>query len=163
MPSRPVGPAAIATSDERAARADLRAQVARIESAICELVAEAHPVDLGLDLPGGGPARLLTTGELEVVRDALASTLELARRRLSAVRAEQAEARAAVEDMLADPGSFRWQRVSREQAGLPGCGHWHVLPRFGLLGMLMGWWRVKISSGCPLAGDSGQRRATAGG
>jgi hypothetical protein len=26
-----------------------------------------------------------------------------------------------------------------------------VRPRLGLIGMLMGWWRVVISSGCPLA------------
>ena len=24
-------------------------------------------------------------------------------------------------------------------------------PRLGLIGMLMGWWQVKLSSGCPLA------------
>ena len=27
---------------------------------------------------------------------------------------------------------------------------WDIAPvGFGLIGMLMGWWRVKISSGCP--------------
>jgi hypothetical protein len=26
-----------------------------------------------------------------------------------------------------------------------------VRPRLGLIGMLMGWWQVKLSSGCPLA------------
>jgi hypothetical protein len=26
-----------------------------------------------------------------------------------------------------------------------------VRPRWGVLGMLMNWWRVVISSGCPLA------------
>jgi hypothetical protein len=25
-----------------------------------------------------------------------------------------------------------------------------VRPRLGLIGMLMGWWQVKLSSGCPL-------------
>ena len=34
--------------------------------------------------------------------------------------------------------------------GEPGCHDWHVRPRFGLLGMLAGWWRVVVSSGCPL-------------
>jgi hypothetical protein len=32
-----------------------------------------------------------------------------------------------------------------------GCGVWQVRPRLGLIGMLMGWWQVKLSSGCPLA------------
>jgi hypothetical protein len=26
-----------------------------------------------------------------------------------------------------------------------------VRPRLGLIGMLAGWWHVKLSSGCPLA------------
>src|SRR5215213_2248704 len=30
-------------------------------------------------------------------------------------------------------------------------------PRYGLLGMLMNWWRVRISSGCPLARGRGPR------
>ncbi len=38
-----------------------------------------------------------------------------------------------------------------EAAARRSLRHWHVRPRYGLLGMLMGWWRVKISSGCPLA------------
>jgi hypothetical protein len=33
-----------------------------------------------------------------------------------------------------------------------------VRPRLGLIGMLMGWWQVKLSSGCPLAGGRGARR-----
>jgi hypothetical protein len=41
-------------------------------------------------------------------------------------------------------------RVSREDIGERGCGHWEVRPRLGLVGMLMGWWQVKLSSGCPL-------------
>ena len=52
--------------------------------------------------------------------------------------------------MIARPADFKWLRVSRQELGLDGCGHWHSRPRYGLLGMLMGWWRVKISSGCPL-------------
>jgi hypothetical protein len=33
----------------------------------------------------------------------------------------------------------------------PSCRTWHVRPRFGVIGMLAGWWHVKLSSGCPLA------------
>jgi hypothetical protein len=43
-------------------------------------------------------------------------------------------------------------RISAEAIGEPSCKTWEVRPRVGLLGMLMGWWRVKISSGCPLSG-----------
>ena len=51
--------------------------------------------------------------------------------------------------MIAAPQRFKWVRISNDDIGEPGCKHWHARPRFGLLGMLMGWWRVKISSGCP--------------
>ena len=51
--------------------------------------------------------------------------------------------------MLLDPEGHRWVHVSNEDIGEPGCTHWHVRPRYGLLGMLMRWWRVVISSGCP--------------
>jgi hypothetical protein len=56
-----------------------------------------------------------------------------------------------LERMLAAPQNYKWLRISRDDLGEPGCGHWHSRPRLGLLGMLMGWWRVRISSGCPLA------------
>ena len=54
--------------------------------------------------------------------------------------------------MLAAPEKHKWLRISRADVGEPGCGHWHSRPRLGPLGMLMGWWRVKVSSGCPLSG-----------
>ena len=51
--------------------------------------------------------------------------------------------------MVAAPERYKWVRISNEDIGEPACKHWHSRPRFGLIGMLMGWWRVKISSGCP--------------
>ena len=53
--------------------------------------------------------------------------------------------------MTADPASHKWVRVYNEDIGEPGCKNWHANPKWGVLGMLLGWWRVKISSGCPLA------------
>ena len=53
--------------------------------------------------------------------------------------------------MIADPASHKWIRVYNDDIGEPGCKNWHAKPRWGPLGLLMGWWRVKISSGCPLA------------
>ena len=32
-----------------------------------------------------------------------------------------------------------------------GCGAYQVRPRLGLIGMLLGWWHVKLSSGCPVS------------
>lgn len=134
---------------EAAARKALRGQVARLEAETTALVAEAYPVALDLPKLGTGTPRMLSLAELESRRDAMANRLEDARVLLSSVRESQQEARGLIELMLADPKAYKWLRVSRDEAGLDGCGHWHVRPRLGLIGMLAGWWHVKISSGCP--------------
>lgn len=141
--------ALVVVTDEAAARRALRAQISRLEAETTALVAEAYPVSLDLPAVGGTLPRIMNLAELESRRDALANRLEDARALLTVVRASQQEARCLVERMLADPKAYKWLRVSRDEAGLDGCGHWHVRPRLGLIGMLAGWWHVKISSGCP--------------
>jgi hypothetical protein len=59
--------------------------------------------------------------------------------------------RCRIEEMLLEPEKHKWVRVSAEDIGERGCKHWHVRPRWGPLGMLLNWWRVVVSSGCPLA------------
>ena len=54
-----------------------------------------------------------------------------------------------IEDMVREPDRYRWVRVSNEDIGERGCRHWHSRPRWGILGMILNWWRVKLSSGCP--------------
>jgi hypothetical protein len=140
--------------DERLARAELRRQIGRLEGQLSTLVAEAFP---RLELAAGVPAlsrwpRPLDLGELEAVRDALATRVEDARRALRERAELETGNRELLERMLAAPREHKWLRISREDLGEPGCGHWHSRPRLGPLGMLMGWWRVRISSGCPLAG-----------
>ena len=103
----------------------------------------------------GGP-RILNLGELERVRDELAERLEQNRHELSDRALEEEQNRRLIEEMLLEPEKHRWVRVGNCDIGEPGCKHWHVLPRHGLLGMLMGWWRVRISSGCPLAMGRGR-------
>ena len=51
--------------------------------------------------------------------------------------------------MLADPAGHKYETVSNEEVGDPGCSRWEVRPAWGPVGALMNWWRVKISSGCP--------------
>jgi hypothetical protein len=138
--------------DERAARRTLRAQIARLERDLASAVLAAYP-----HLPAGaasvsaaGP-RLLSLGELERVRDDLARRLAEAREATLRQGERQAERRLLIERMLLDPGAHKWVRVSNADIGEPGCKSWHVVPRLGLVGMLAGWWHVKISSGCPLA------------
>jgi hypothetical protein len=115
--------------DERAARADLRAQIAALEAR-------------GGRAAGGAGPRMLSLGELERIRDALAA-------RPQPPAAPDQAARVLLERMLSDPGAHRWARVPLAALGEPGCGAYVVRPRLGLIGMLAGWWQVKLSSGCP--------------
>jgi hypothetical protein len=140
--------------DEGLARAELRRQIGRLEAELDGLFAEAFgrvEVDCSVAAPSAGP-RLLGLGELEAVRDALAVRAAEARRALAARAEVETRNRELLERMLERPQDFRWLRISRADVGEPGCGHWHSRPMLGPIGMLMGWWRVKVSSGCPLAG-----------
>ena len=94
---------------------------------------------------------MLGVAELERVRDALAARLREAQAELGRRGEIEEHNRGLLEAMIAEPERHRWVRVSDEDVGEPGCRHWHSRPRWGILGMLMGWWRVKLSSGCPLA------------
>jgi hypothetical protein len=108
-------------------------------------------------VPSRGGPRLLSLGELERVRDQLAERLEANRRELSERTWAEEQNRRLIEEMLLEPEKHRWVRVGNADIGETGCKHWHVRPRLGLIGMLMGWWRVCISSGCPLAMGRGPR------
>jgi hypothetical protein len=143
--------------DERAARRALRAQIERLERELSDAFVTAFPMG-GLDQASGQArrhARVLDLGELEDVRDGLVERLSSARAWISKRADEQAASRLALEQMLLEPGKHRFERVSCSDLGQPGCGAWEVRPRLGLIGMLMGWWQVKLSSGCPLAGGHG--------
>src|SRR6185312_8349486 len=139
--------------DERLARVELRRQIGKLERELTGLVAEGMGrVDVPYRVGAAGPPRVLDLGELEKVRDALATRLTEAHRTL-AERAFVEEAnRELLQHMLAAPQSYRWVRISRADVREPACGHWHSRPVLGPLGMLMGWWRVKVSSGCPTDG-----------
>ena len=83
------------------------------------------------------------------MRDALAGRVGEARLALRERDEVETDNRDLIERMLADPAAYKGLRVYNRDVGVPGCGYVESRPRFGLLGMLMGWWRVKIS-GCPL-------------
>jgi hypothetical protein len=140
------------TVDERAARTQLRAQIARLEAQLSDALISAFPYGpVDTDVPASGGPHVLGLGELERVRDALAARLFHARVALDEQGERQAAARALLARMLEDPRRHKFVRVANRQLGEPGCGVWHVRPRLGLIGMLAGWWQVKLSSGCPLA------------
>jgi hypothetical protein len=138
--------------DERAARRSLREQIAKLERDLGQAFASAYPRQgFEWSVAGRSGPRLLALGELERVRDELADRLRTVRGDLAERTAREEENRRLIERMMLDPKSYKYVRVSREDIGERGCGHWHVRPRLGIIGMLMGWWQVKLSSGCPLA------------
>jgi len=140
---------------EQAARETLRAQVAKLERELSTIVASGFP-----HIPGGAPIaaghrparpapRLLSLGELEQLRDGLAARVHHAQRR-TATRAEhERRSRALLERMKLEPGRYKFVRLRATDVGESGCGVWQVRPRLGIIGMLAGWWELKLSSGCP--------------
>jgi hypothetical protein len=153
---RSTAPATATEGSERAARRTLRAQIARLEREFADAFLTAYPMG-GLEQPpdSRGQPRLLDLGELERVRDELAERLRAARVTIAERADVQAANRLHLERMLLEPARHRFACVSRQDVGEPGCGVWQVRPRLGLIGMLMGWWQVKLSSGCPLPGGRG--------
>lgn len=160
-PTQPAAPAGqirgVPGADERAARDTLRGQIARLERELSDAFVTAFPDRLLPDPEAADRVpRLLDLGELEQVRDSLADRVG----RLQAAIAERAELhranRAALQRMLLDPGRHRFETMPLRVLGQPGCGAYQVRPRLGLIGMLRGWWQVKLSSGCPLPGGHGR-------
>lgn len=144
--------------DERPARHDLLAQIEHLEQQLSSLFVSTWPrKGMEFSVPARGGPRLLTFGELEQVRDDLAHKVDDARRTLSDRTYVEEQHRCRIEEMLLEPEQHKWVRVSNEDIGEPGCKHWHVRPRWGILGYLMNWWRVRISSGCPLSKGHGSR------
>jgi len=152
-PPPPSVPLVTTGPDERAARRDLLEQIARLESDLAALFCSAYPrngFDWAVKSRGGGP-RVLSLSELERLRDDLAERLHDVRRTLSDRTWVEEQNRRLIEEMMLAPEKHKWVRVGAEDIGERGCKHWHVRPRWGILGMMLNWWRVRISSGCPLA------------
>lgn len=140
--------------DERLARAELRRQIGHLERQLASHLAEGFgrvTVEHRVAAVSTSP-RVLGLGELERLRDELADRVADARVTLREQTQIEQGNRELLRQMQASPADFKWVRVSRDDIGAPGCGHWHSRPRLGPIGMLMGWWRVKVSSGCPLPG-----------
>ena len=137
-----------AEADEAAARRELRRQIARLEAELAAYPAArsdagtVHPL-----LRARG--HVASFAELEATRNELMERLKKAR--VAEERRGRGEERARLrrEGMLRDPERHRFERIAMEECGDPGCGEFRVVPRFGPVGALAGWWRVKVSSGCP--------------
>src|SRR3954463_10315428 len=137
-------------TDERLGRRELRRQIARLEGQLGSYsrASRTH----------GGPTHPLLRpkghvpdmAELEQIRDDLIERLNRARAAAARRADRQDRARAKLGEMAADPAAHKWEAVGSEDLGEPGCGTWEVQPKWGPVGALMNWWRVKGSAGCPL-------------
>jgi DNA-binding transcriptional regulator YhcF (GntR family) len=146
LPAPAEDPATVET--ERAAARELRRQITRLEA---ELAPYVRDLALGqgrryLHRP---EARVMGVEELERVRDELLGRLAEARKSSAKRSDREAEARIRRDSMVRDPKAHKWEVVSAAEVGEPGCVDYRVQPRFGPLGALMNWWRVKVSGGCP--------------
>jgi hypothetical protein len=146
---------------ERRVRAELRRQIALLERRLGELFAAAFPrkeIEWRVGSGAYGP-RVLGVAELEAVRDALAGRLREAEAEVARRGRIEERNRQLLEEMIAAPERHRGLLISAADIGESSCRTWRSAPRLGLIGMLMGWWRVKISSGCPLATGAAARAA----
>jgi hypothetical protein len=136
---------------ERPAREALKGQIAKLERELSGLVAQTFPHispnDHGAELFSG--PRLLSLGELERVRDRLALRVGEVQIEVRERTALESRSRELLRRMKLEPGHYKFVRVPVADLGDGHCGVWEVRPRLGLIGMLAGWWQVKLSSGCP--------------
>jgi hypothetical protein len=148
--------AAQADVQEWAARKTLKAQVARLERELSGIVARGFPHIAPMD-PNSEPSqqrqlgcpRLLTLGELERQRDELVLRVRVARVQASEREQLERRSRKLLEEFRREPHRHKFARLAVSDLGEGSCGVWQVRPRLGLIGMLAGWWQVKLSSGCP--------------
>lgn len=140
-----------AAEGQASARRLLRSQITRMERELSALVADGFP-DIPAVRAGSATAqrpRLLSLAELERDRDTLVGLL----REAQGAAAARAQRHQAGRDLLAamqlEPARYKFVRLRAVDVGERGCGVWEVRPRLGVIGMLAGWWRVKLSSGCP--------------
>ena len=137
---------------DRRVRSELRRQIALLERRLGELFAAAFPrkgIEWRVGAEGG--PRVLDVAQLERVRDALATRLRAAEAEVARRGRIEERNRQRLEEMLVAPEHHRGLLITAHDIGEPSCRTWRSVPRLGVVGMLMGWWRVKISSGCPLA------------
>ncbi|HEV3094254.1 MAG TPA: hypothetical protein VGY30_07040 [Solirubrobacteraceae bacterium] len=141
-----------APDDEReaAARGTLRAQVARLERELSGLIARAFPHVAPAAAPIGPCApRLLGLEELERTRDRLVARIADTHAQLAERSALERRSRELLRRARDDPRRYKFLRIDVADLGEGTCGTWEVRPRLGPIGMLAGWWQVKLSSGCP--------------
>ncbi|HEX2129697.1 MAG TPA: GntR family transcriptional regulator [Solirubrobacterales bacterium] len=136
-------------ADEVGARQELRRQIGRLEAQLASYQRDLETLPGPRYLNPPEP-RIASAEELERTRDALLRQLADARAAAARRALRERRAREVRDALIADPAAHRWEVVSSAETGEEGCASWEAAPRFGPLGALMSWWRVKVSGGCPL-------------
>src|SRR3954451_851110 len=145
-------PVVVPEIDERAARRSLLDQIKKLETELSALFCATYPrTGFEWNVRSHGGPRLLGIAELERIRDQVAARLAENRALLGDRTYVDSRNRRLIEEMMLAPEKHKWMRIGNEAIGEAGCKYWEVRPRYGTTGMMMGWCRVKISSGCPLA------------
>jgi hypothetical protein len=149
------GPTNSTLAPEQGARRALLDQIASLERELVEQRCSTWPRPIaegGPALPqGAAPSRprLLSLGALELLRDELVDTLSAERKALAERTLAEEGRRRLREEVILDPSAHPGVRVTNAEVGEGGCGAVRSEPAGGLLALLMGWWRVVVSSGCP--------------
>lgn len=138
------------SGDSRLARAALREQIGRLEREIAAYAwNDPTPAAPERGPTGPPPGRVADVHELERIRGELIDRLRSLRGE-AAQRGRRRDAlRAHAERMLDDPSAHRWETVTEGEAGERESSSWRVVPVWGPVGAIMGWWRVKASPGRP--------------
>lgn len=151
-PKESLPPLEVEESGEGAAtaRRALRDQIAKLEAELAP-----YTEHLGLSegpAPVTEPAgRVADMGELEAIRDELLDRLDQARAAAGERTERETDARERLRRMVEDPAGHRYEVVTNQELGEPGCTSYEVRPAWGPVGALMNWWTVKVSGGCPLS------------
>ena len=137
---------------------ELRRQIARLEAELASYPRDLQPPPEPEVRPHhGAPDRQRRRARAHPRRAARPAWRAVAQADAKRERGSDGAARSASSEMVREPEANKWSWVSSEETGEPGCKEWRVTPRYGPVGAAMGWWRVKVSGGCPLAG--GRREA----
>ena len=146
---------ASSTSTRRPRARDAARADRRLERQLSDALVTAFPHD-GARRPrsprAGRPAAARPRRARGPARRARAPSSREARTRARASAAPSARRnRVLLERMLLEPKPLQVRPPAPRRRRQGGCGAYQVRPRLGLIGMLMGWWQVKLSSGCPVS------------
>ena len=92
---------------------------------------------------------MLPRAELERIRDGLGARLAENGVALDRRTREEERNRGRIEHMLLELERHKWEIISNEDVGEPRSVRWRARPRWGILGMLLNWWTVRIEPDPP--------------